>query len=69
MIGFVTWPPFSYLNVPNDKLLYVIQGVENSVKYAFSQRIINDWNNLPRDIIEPDVASFKSKLDVYWQNS
>ena len=31
----------------------------NVRKYTFSQRIINDWNNLPRDIIEsPDVASF-----------
>ena len=41
----------------------------NVRKYTFSQRIINDWNNLPRDIIQsPDVVSFKSKLDVYWQD-
>ena len=38
-------------------------------KYSLSQRGINDWNSLPRDIIEsPNVTTFKSKLDLYWQD-
>ena len=41
----------------------------NVRKYTVSQRILNDWSNFPRDIIKSsDVASFKSKLDVYWQD-
>ena len=33
----------------------------------FSQRVIEDWNKLPRFLIEsPDVLTFKTKLDIFW---
>ena len=39
------------------------------INFTRINAIINDWNNLSRDIIEsPNLASFKSKLDVYWQD-
>ena len=40
----------------------------NCRKHFFSQRIINDWNGLPQDIIESEnILTFKSKLDLFWQ--
>jgi len=34
--------------------------------HSFSQRIINDWNNLPWEIVSaPNVLIFKTKLDVF----
>ena len=51
--GYKLYKQFSHLNIR---------------KYSFSQRTINDWNSLPRDIIEsPNVTIFKSKLDIFWQ--
>ena len=39
----------------------------NCRKHFFSQRIINDWNGLPQEIIESEnVWTFKSKLDIFW---
>jgi len=36
-------------------------------KHSFSQRVINGWNGLPRDIIQsPNVFLFKKKLDEHW---
>ena len=41
----------------------------NCRKYFFSQRIIEDWNKLPQEIIEStNIWTFKSKLDVFWHN-
>ena len=40
----------------------------NARKHVFSQRVVNDWNSLPGDIVgSPDVITFKSSLDSYWQ--
>ena len=34
---------------------------------AFSQRIINDWNSLPEEVVNaPSVNSFKTRLDRVW---
>ena len=34
--------------------------------FTFSQRIINDWNSLPNDVVtSPNVLTFKSKLDNF----
>ena len=38
-------------------------------RFIFSQRIINDWNSLPRDIVTaPNVLSFKTNLDKFLYN-
>ena len=63
---------FTYCDLPtrsNGYKLYKNHCHLNVRKHFFSQRTINDWNSLPRDIIEsPNVIIFKSKLDVYWQD-
>ena len=34
--------------------------------HSFSQRIVNDWNTLPHEIVSaPNVLIFKTKLDVF----
>ena len=43
----------------------------NTLKYQkfFTNRIINNWNNLPSDIIMSDsVNSFKNKIDHYFKD-
>ena len=36
---------------------------------CYKNRIINDWNSLPSDIVNaPDVLVFKTLLDNYWKN-
>ena len=38
-------------------------------RFTFSQRIINDWNSLPNDVVtSPNVLTFKSKLDNFMYN-
>ena len=33
---------------------------------SFSQKIVNDWNTLPHEIVSaPNVLIFKTKLDVF----
>ena len=34
--------------------------------HSFSQRIVNDWNTLPHEIVSaPNVLIFKTKVDVF----
>ena len=36
----------------------------------FSQRVINDWNSLPRNVVNAKtVSQFKSELDSHWKKS
>ena len=36
---------------------------------SFSQRVVNDWNNLPADIVEaPSLNIFKNRLDEFWRD-
>jgi hypothetical protein len=38
-------------------------------KYSFSQRIVDMWNSLPKQVIETKtVNTFKSQLNNHWQN-
>ena len=35
---------------------------------AFSQTVVNDWNDLSSDIITaPSIIEFKNRLDKYWE--
>ena len=39
----------------------------NIRKYSFSQQVLNDWNILLTEVIQvPDFESFKTKLDLFW---
>lgn len=34
---------------------------------TFSNRIVNDWNELPSEVVEADsINSFKNRLDKHW---
>ena len=36
----------------------------------FTQRVVNHWNNLPKQVVSTNtVASFKAKLDKYWDST
>ena len=35
----------------------------------FSNRVINDWNSLPTNIVNANSINFKSLLDEHWKNS
>ena len=36
---------------------------------SFANRIVNDWNALPSEVVEsPSINMFKKKLDDYWIN-
>ena len=38
-------------------------------RFTFSQRIINDWNSLPQEVVtSPNVLTFKSNLDNFLYN-
>ena len=38
-------------------------------KYSFGNRFINQWNNLPNEIVnEKDLNKFKGKLDIYMKH-
>ena len=53
--GYKLFKKFSHLNLR---------------KFSFSERVIEDWNHLPTFLIEsPDVLTFKTKLDIFWNSN
>ena len=39
----------------------------NSRKFSLSHRVVDDWNALPRKVVEAsDVKQFKAELDETW---
>ena len=35
---------------------------------SFSQRVVNDWNSLPEDVVmSPSLNTFKNRLDKHWK--
>ena len=58
----------SYMSTRNNGLkFYKHHSHLNVRKHSFSQRVINDWNTLPSDIIQsPNVSLFKKRLDEHW---
>ena len=57
---------FFTVNANHTRLkLYKSRFNGNTRKFIFSQRIINDWNSLPHDVVSaPNVFIFRTKLDV-----
>ena len=52
------------INYSGKKFCHLIINVR---RYSFSQRVVNDWNSLPTEVVQvPDVESFKTKLDLLW---
>ena len=39
-------------------------------RMTFSNRVIDDWNALPSDIIEAEsVNNLKTRLDIHWKDN
>jgi len=55
----------NYMPTRNNGLkIYQHHSHLNVSKHSFSQRVINDWNALPSNIIQlPNLFLFKKKLD------
>ena len=55
----------------NGLKLYKERAITNTRLNFFNNRIINDWNTLPTDVIVNalDTNSFKTLLDMYWRDS
>ena len=62
---------FSYHNIStrsNGFKLYKHFSRLNVRKFSFSQRVINDWNDLPMEVVQtPNVISFKAALHNFWE--
>jgi hypothetical protein len=54
----------------NQKILVYKKNCRTNVrKYSFSQRIVDMWNSLPKQVIETKtVNTFKSQLNNHWKN-
>ena len=38
-------------------------------KFSFSHRVVDDWNYLPKKVVEArDVEQFKAELDEAWKD-
>ena len=43
--------------------------VKLKISRSFSQRVVNDWNNLPADLVEATSLNiFKNRLDELWRH-
>ena len=56
-----------YRTRPNhDYKLYVKVAILNCYKYSFFVRIVNAWNNLPRDVVHVgSLTLFRNRLKIY----
>ena len=40
----------------------------NIKAHSFTHRIVNDWNNLPDEVISaPNINAYKNRLDTHWK--
>ena len=45
------------------------KATKNTTLNVFSNRVVNDWNNLPREVIAANSTNaFKNQLDKFWMN-
>jgi hypothetical protein len=41
----------------------------NVRKYSFSQRVVDEWNKIPKKVIDSQtINTFKSQLNNHWKN-
>ena len=53
----------------HSKKLFKTRSTKDVRKYAFSQRVIDQWNSLTEEIVSSESLNiFKSKLDKHWQS-
>jgi hypothetical protein len=53
----------------HNRKIYKKNSRKNIRKYSFSQRLVDMWNSLPKQVIETKtVNTFKSQLNIHWQN-
>ncbi len=51
----------------NSKKLFKPRSVTSIKQHSFSHRVINDWNDLPNNVVMSDsLNKFKSNLSIYW---
>ena len=49
-----------------DYKLYVKVAILNCYKYSFFVRIVNAWNNLPKDVVQAGwLTLFRNRLRIY----
>ena len=49
--------------------LFKYHAIKHSGVDSFTQRVINDWNNLPTNVINaPTLNIFKNRLDEFWEH-
>ena len=42
--------------------------IKRARRNSFTQRVVDDWNNLPVEVISaPSLNSFKKRLDDWWK--
>ena len=53
----------------NMKLAYLRSNKSHPKLHAFSQRVVQPWNDLPQNVVNSkNLNSFKNSLDKYWEN-
>ena len=53
----------------HSKKLYKKNCRTNVRKYSFSQRVVDEWNKIPKKVIDSKtINTFKSQLNNHWKN-
>ena len=53
----------------HSKKLYKKNCRTNVRKYSFSQRVVDEWNKIPKKVIDSQtINTFKSQLNNHWKN-
>jgi hypothetical protein len=53
----------------HSKKLYKKNCKTNVRKYRFSQRVVDEWNKIPKKVIDSKTTNtFKSQLNNHWKN-
>ena len=53
----------------HQKRVFKNHAIKNVRRHSFSQRVVNDWNGLPSDIVNAtSINAFKNRLDQQWSS-